>query len=37
MECCLFEGESFDDDEGFANAIGETDFIIKVMDVIDNK
>lgn len=37
VECCLFEGENFENEEEFNTAINNADLIIKVVDVIDNK
>lgn len=37
IECCLYDSESFTNDDDFIKAIEEKDFIIKVMDVKDNK
>lgn len=37
VECALHEGEAFTDDAAFEEAITEKDFIIKVMDVVDDK
>lgn len=37
VECSLYEGESFTDDEAFIEALEEKDFIIKVVDVIDER
>ncbi len=37
MECCLHEGEAFTDEQAFSDAIVETDFMIKVVDVLDEK
>lgn len=37
VECCLHDAESFTNEEAFHEALNEQDFMIKVMDVIDNK
>lgn len=36
-ECCLYEGDSFENEDEFSASILDMDQIIKVMDVIDNK
>lgn len=37
FECCLHDAELFTNEEAFYEALNEKDFMIKVMDVIDNK
>ena len=36
-ECCLYEGDGFENEEEFSTNILNVDQIVKVMDVVDNK